>query len=526
MSEQQPEQRTLYVRQARFSDIPEIVALFRRVYSSTVALGLDPEHLRGPLSRFPDGQFVAVYEERIVGVCLTFRIAEEIAMAPHSWNEITGNGFAARHDPKGDVLYGMEVAVDPEMRGLRIGERLYDARKALARELGLKGIVFGGRMPGYGRRKRKYPSPEAYLEAVKNREVRDPVIGFQMHNDFEPVRIFKDFLPGDKESGGYAVLMRWQNPDIPAESYGEDTDKDRPAGQTVRVATVQLGMRPVDSLETFASNVEYFTEIAADYYADFVVFPELFTLQLLSAEPQKLNPHESIEALTKYADRFTEQMRDLAMRYNINIIGGSIPTRAEDGAVKNIAYVFLRDGAVHVQDKIHPTPNERYWWNITGGDKVLAIPTDCCVIGVLICYDAEFPEIARRLADQGALILFVPFCTDERQSYLRVRYCAQARAVENQYYVIMSGNVGNLPNVENMDIQYAQSCILTPCDFPFARDGIAADTTPNAEMVSFADLHLDDLIRARNSGTVTNLKDRRYDLYKIDWRADREPSEG
>jgi predicted amidohydrolase len=95
----------------------------------------------------------------------------------------------------------------------------------------------------------------------------------------------------------------------------------------------------------------------------------------------------------------------------------------------------------------------------------------------LICYECEFPETARHFVNQGAQILFVPFCTDERQGYLRVRYCAQARAVENQCFVAIAGNVGNLPDVENMDVQYAQSCILTPCDFPFARDGIAADTT-------------------------------------------------
>ena len=143
--------------------------------------------------------------------------------------------------------------------------------------------------------------------------------------------------------------------------------------------------------------------------------------------------------------------------------------------------------------------------------------TDCGPIGVMICYDSEFPELARHLVNQGAQILFVPFCTDERQSYLRVRYCCQARAVENQCYVVMSGNVGNLPGVENMDIQYAQSCILTPCDFPFARDGIAADTTPNVETVAFADLRLETLTTARNSGTVMNLKDRRFDLYSVNW---------
>ncbi len=193
----------------------------------------------------------------------------------------------------------------------------------------------------------------------------------------------------------------------------------------------------------------------------------------------------------------------------------------DGNVVLNICYVCLRDGSIHQQAKIHPTPNERYWWHIEGGDELATIQTDCGPIGVLICYDSEFPELARHLVDQGAQILFVPFCTDERQSYLRVRYCAHARAVENQCYVAMAGNVGNLPNVENMDIQYAQSCILTPCDFPFARDGIAADTTPNAEMVAFADLQLDRLLEARNAGTVQNLKDRRFDLYSIKWQGAR-----
>ncbi|MEW8015237.1 MAG: nitrilase-related carbon-nitrogen hydrolase [Candidatus Sedimenticola endophacoides] len=172
---------------------------------------------------------------------------------------------------------------------------------------------------------------------------------------------------------------------------------------------------------------------------------------------------------------------------------------------------------MHEQPKIHPTPNEDYWWNIEGGNSLHAIDTDCGPIGVLICYDSEFPELARHLTDQGIQILFVPFCTDERQSYLRVRYCCQARAVENQVYVVMSGNVGNLPKVANMDIQYAQSCILTPCDFPFARDGIAADTTPNVETVAIADLRPLTLVTARNNGTVKNLRDRRHDLYRVDW---------
>lgn len=287
---------------------------------------------------------------------------------------------------------------------------------------------------------------------------------------------------------------------------------------TVRVGAVQYLQRGIKSYDEFLRCVRHFVDVVADYDGDFVVFPELFTLQLLSMEEHRLTPTAAIDTLTAYTPRLKDALRDMALRAKINIIGGSHPTRRSDGRIENVCFVCLRDGHVHEQSKIHPTPNEAQSWNIEGGSMLNAIETDCGRIGVLICYDAEFPELARLLADQGAQILFVPFCTDERQGYLRVRYCCQARAVENQFYVVMSGNVGNLPNVTNMDIQYAQSCILTPCDFPFARDGIAAETTPNVETVVIADVRLPTLADARRGGTVRNLADRRLDLYDVRWK--------
>jgi len=450
-----------------------------------------------------------------VGYAAGFQIDEKTAMAPHTWDEITGGGYASRHDPNGEWLYGMEVCVDPDARRLRIGQRLYDARRELCEHLELKGIVFGGRMPGLDRRKKTFPSPEEYLDAVTARKAKDPVVAFHLRAGFEPIGVLKDYLPADRQSMGHATHMIWRNPYYPEQRSAKGAVFA--SKENVRVATVQFQARRVTSFEEFMHNVEYFVDVTADYRSDFVVFPELFTLQLLALEEKKLNPAESIEALTRYTPRFVEEMSKLAISYNINIIGGSHPTRTDDGEIQNVAYVFLRDGSVHAQEKIHPTPNERHWWNIKGGDMVHAIPTDCGPIGVLICYDSEFPELARRLVDEGARLLFVPFCTDNRQGYLRVRYCSQARAIENQCYVTLSGNVGNLPNVENMDIQYAQSCILTPCDFPFARDGIAAEASENVETVTVADLDLSDLAWAKAQGTVRNLRDRRFDLYKTVW---------
>jgi predicted amidohydrolase/predicted N-acetyltransferase YhbS len=510
----------LVVRPAALSDIDQIAALSKRVFGD---LSSSRANIRGHLNHFAQGQFVVEYEGEIVGYCATCRIAEDIALAPHSWDEITGHGFASRHDPKGDMLYGIEVAVDPSVRNKRIGQRLYNARKELCQRLGLKGIVFGGRIPGFKRwHQRSKQDAEAYLDAVINKTQRDPVVNFQLKNDFEFQAVLADYLPEDAASMGYAALMRWYNPEIidpshaipdsyTVESRGQDRD-------TVRVATVQYMMRRISGPDEFEQQVHYFIETAADYSSDFVCFPELFTLQLLSANNETMRPEEAIRAINDYTPRFVKFMSEQAMRYNINIIGGSHPSIDEDANLRNISHVFLRDGSIHAQHKLHPTPNERHWWHIGGGNRAEVIPTDCGPIGVMICYDSEFPEVARHLVNQGANILFVPFCTDERQGYLRVRYCSQARAVENQCYVVTSGVVGNLPNVENMDMHYAESAIFTPCDFPFARDGIAAMCDTNTETMAVADLRMGELVSARNSGTVQNLKDRRFDLYRLSWR--------
>jgi len=506
----------LEVRQATLGDVSGIAALVRRAYDDLPAYTYG--EIRGQLNNFPRGCFVAILDDKVVGYCASMRIAGGIALAPHSWDEITGNGFGSRHDPTGDWLYGYEMCVGPKGRGTRIGRRLYEERRALAEDLELTGIVFGGRMPNYARalrRKEKPASVEDYLDQIVAGKTHDPVIRFQLANGFEPIGVLKNYLPEDRKSRGHAAHMVWRNPYV---------DRDEPVKfriprgvEAVRIATCQLQARAVVDYDDFMKTIRYFVDVAADYEADFIVFPELFTLSLLSFEEKELSPMEAIETLSKYTPRIRKELSEMAMKFNINIIGGSHPTRADDSDIQNVAFVCLRDGSVHEQEKIHPTPNERYWWNIKGGDTIDAIPTDCGPIGVLICYDSEFPELARRLVDEGARIIFTPFCTDSRQGYLRVRYCCQARAIENQCFVVMSGNVGNLPNVANMDIQYAQSCILTPCDFPFARDGIAAEATENVETLTISDVNLADLSWARAEGTVRNLADRRFDLYQIKW---------
>jgi predicted amidohydrolase len=390
----------------------------------------------------------------------------------------------------------------------------------LCQSLRLRGIAICGRLPLLRRRLARVGTVEAYLQAVKSKEIKDPTFSFQERQGFELVKLLPRYLPEDLDSMGYGALLVWRNPEV-CSGQGEAVQPSPRASGTVRVATVQYQQRGIHSFGEFETIVTYFVDAVSDYKADFVLFPELFTLQLLSIENEPVPPELAIDHLTDYTPRIRELFHRLAVKFNVNIIAGSHPTKTEEGHIRNISYICLRDGSIYTQPKIHPTPDEVYWWNIEGGDELEVIPTDCGPIGVLICYDSEFPELARHLTDQGATILFVPFCTAERNGYLRVRYSCQARAVENQCYVVLSGNVGNLPRVRNMDIQYAQSCILTPCDFHFARDGIAADTTPNAEAVALADLRMDSLTVARNAGSVRNRGDRRHDLYRVVWKKGR-----
>jgi predicted amidohydrolase len=288
--------------------------------------------------------------------------------------------------------------------------------------------------------------------------------------------------------------------------------------ERVRIASVQFEMRRIARLEEFEERIAYFTRVASEYGAQFAVFPELYTLQTLSLGPNLLDAAEAIDALTAYTPRFEALLTDLSVRHRINVIGGTHVTRVASGAIRNVAYAALRDGTLHRQEKIHATPSERTFWGVTGGSENKVIETDCGPIGIAICYDSEFPEQVRHLVDQGAMILFVPFCTDDRNGYLRVRYCCAARAIENQIYVAMSGVCGNLPNVGNMDVHYAQGAVLTPCDLPFAWNGIQAEAAPNVETMIVADVSLASLAEARLRGTVQNLNDRRTDLYGNGWK--------
>jgi predicted amidohydrolase len=281
----------------------------------------------------------------------------------------------------------------------------------------------------------------------------------------------------------------------------------------IRVASLQYFIRPVQTFEQFRDQVEALVDTAADYRCHLLVFPEYFTIQLLTLGVVKRPICEQIRDLATKVPHFVEMMCGLARRKGLYIVGGSIPVM-EGGldAVYNDGFLFAPSGGFGTQGKLHMTRFESEEWKISPRSKLRVFETDFGKLAIAICYDVEFPEIARAAAKHGANILVVPSCTDDRQGFLRVRYCAQARAIENQMYVIQSSTVGSLPMVPAVSLNYGQASILTPSDFAFSRDGVLAEGIPNQETVVIGELNLKTIIETRSSGTVLPLHDSRRSL--------------
>jgi len=504
-----------YLRSATRADLQPLITLNKLCYPVLAEENVvwKESHLRNHLAVFPDGQIVAEYEGNLVGAVssLIVNLGRD-PLRPHTYSGITDGGYFHNHDREGDTLYGADVYVHPDFRGRGVGAALYEARRHLCRELNLRRILAGGRLWNYSEVADQM-TPEEYVAKVEAGELRDLVLSFQLREGFSVRGVLRNYL-NDSKSRNCASLIEWLNPDY--------KPPEEATGSKVRVSCVQYKMRRVSNFDDFAAQVKYFTETAAEYASDFVLFPEFFTAQLLS-HLDVLSPMESIRKLTEFTGQFVELMSGLSKKYGMHIIAGSHVVE-ENGKLYNKSFIFRPNGTHVAQPKLHITPSERKDWGISGGNEVHVLETPKVKFAVQICYDIEFPETARYLADRGAEIIFVPYCTDNRQGHLRVRYCAQARAIENQVYVVTAGITGNLPSVPAMDIHYGQAAVFTPSDFAFARDGIQAEADSNIETLLVTDLDISDLYRSRQSGSVTPRLDRRRDLFEVVTKLKDQPS--
>ncbi|MFG0273708.1 MAG: GNAT family N-acetyltransferase [Phycisphaerales bacterium] len=495
----------LVVRPLTIDDFDRLIELQKRCFPGMGTWSRD--QIESQLSTFPEGQVCIEYDGEIVASSSSLIVDFDEYEEWHNWKAISDAGYIRNHDPEGDTLYGTEIMVDPEYRGLKLARRLYNERKRLARERNLLRCIIGGRIPGYGRHADELTASE-YVEAVIAKRIFDPVLTVQLSNGFALRGLIPNYFPSDEASRGYATFLEWLNLD-----HVPDETRRFQAVHSVRLCLVQYMMRRITSFDEFAQQCEFIVDVSSDYKSDFCVFPELFTTQLLSLVDAG-DPASAARALAGYTPQYLELFNELAIRYNVNIVGGSqFAIEGED--LYNISYLFRRDGTIGKQYKIHGTPNEKRWWGVTSGDKVEVFETDRGKVAILLCYDVEFPELARIATAKGARIIFVPYNTDERYAYLRVRHCAQARAIENQIYVAISGCAGVLPFVDNADMHYAQCAVLTPSDFPFARDAVAAESMPNIETIVVQDVDVELLRRNRAVGTVRPWTDRRKDLYTV-----------
>lgn len=457
------------------------------------------------IQRFPEGQLVVRVNGKVVGCALSIIVRYSRYGDHHTYKQITGNYRFDTHDPSGDVLYGIEVFIHPDYRGLRLARRLYDRRKELCEQQNLKAIVFGGRIPNYHQYAEEC-TPREYITKVKYKEIYDPVLSFQLSNDFHVKKLIKGYMPEDTESREYATLLQWDN-------VYYQPEKGHRSKTFVRLGLIQWQMRDYENLDSLFEQVAYFIDSISSYQTDFAVLPELFNGPLMGSF-RDMNEAEAMRELARFTPAIQSRFKELAIRYNVNIVTGSTPIW-EDDTLYTGGFLCHRDGRIDEYRKIHIPPNEIRHWGTKGGHQVSVFPTDAGRVGILLCYDVEFPELARLMADQGMQILFVPFLTDTQNAYMRVRYCAQARAIENECFVAIVGSVGNLPKVENLGIQYAQSAVFTPCDFAFPSTGIKSEATANTEMVLIVDLDMELLDELHSYGTVQNLKDRRKDLYTL-----------
>ena len=498
----------LEIRNLRITDYDDINAIMKQAYADMGGAWTYEEY-SNLLSLFEDGQICIEDKGTVVAAALTLIIDYASLERDHSYEDIVSKGHFDKHDAEGDYLYGIDVFVHRDYKGMRLGRRLYDARKEMCEKFNLKGIIVGGRIPGYSDYHQEM-TPSQYLGKVQSKEIIDPVLTFQLANDFHPKRVIRNYIPEDSQSRSHAVFLEWNN------IFYENRKKFTWGRKSnVRLSVAQWQMRTFQSFDDLLQQVEFFVDTVSGYNSDLLLFPEMFNAPLLAQYGQE-DPPMALRSLAEHTERIRDELLKMAMTHNINIVTGSLP-EFKGGKLFNVSFLCRRDGTWDSQYKLHITPDEVEYWALQGGRELKVFQTDVGKIGILICYDVEFPELSRILADQGMQILLVPFWTDTKNAYLRIRRCAQARAIENECYVAISGSVGNLPKVENMDIQYSQSAIFTPSDFAFPHDAVAAEATPNTEMTLLADVDLDLLKELRKHGSVRNLESRRKDLYSVNW---------
>ncbi len=509
--------KSVIVRNAVQADVPGIVQVAAKAYSRwSASLLANERNYQMQITAFPEGQFVAVKDDKIIGYCSSLIVYLDDDSPWYAHGEITGFGSFSTHDPSGNTLYGADIAVDPDYQRQGVSKKLYAARKALLRRHNLKQMIAGGRIPGYSEYRGKM-SAEEYVAKVLRGELYDKALNAHIRAGYEIQGVHYGYID-DEQSLGYSTHLVMPNPRHRATKRAVAGQPIKRTLRRARICAVQYEMRKIRNWEEMCEQVEYFVDTADLYDSHLVIFPELFIAQMLCTFDRTTPLPELVSQLADLHGQYVELFTELAVTRQILIVAGSVPVHQPDGTIRNTAHLFSPMGNVYTQEKLHLTPAESTYWGLSQGEGLKVFETPLGRMAILICYDIEFPELSRMLVDAGVDLIVVPFATDERKSYQRVRYCAQARAVENTIYVVLAGNVGALPRSPAMSLNFGQAAVLTPSDFAFPLNGIAAEGVINSQTVVITDIDLGALEVDREVANVRPLIDRRPDIYFIQSR--------
>jgi predicted amidohydrolase len=276
-----------------------------------------------------------------------------------------------------------------------------------------------------------------------------------------------------------------------------------------RLAAAQYDIGFLKSWDDYAAKIARWVEDAAHHGARLLLFPEYFSMELASLFPEEVYKSLSrqLSEMQSVLPDFMMLFADLAEQHGVHLVAGSFPVRQPDGGYRNRSFLFRPDGTSEFQDKLQMTRFENEQWLIAAGDRIKTFDTEFGRIGINICYDSEFPLIARRQVEQGADLILVPSCTDTNAGYWRVRIGCQARALENQCYVVQSPTVGLAPWSEAVDVNIGAAGIYTPVDYGYPDNGVLAIGELNAAQWVYADIDLASIAHVRKTGQVFNYRD-------------------
>ena len=272
----------------------------------------------------------------------------------------------------------------------------------------------------------------------------------------------------------------------------------------LRVAAAQYPPERVATLDAWRAKMERWVAEAAGNGAALLVFPEYGAMELAALAGADGDLAAQTAALQPLVPAAFAAVDGLARRHGVWLLAPSLPVRRPDGALRNVARLAGPDGPAGEQEKLVPTRFERERWDLTGGTAVRVFDTPWGRVGVCVCYDAEFPLIARAQAEAGAVLLLVPSCTDTAAGWHRVRVGAAARALENQCFVVQAPTVGDAPWCPAIDANVGAAAVYAPPDVGLPDDGVVAMGTMDRPGWLYADLDLAAVGRVRRDGAVLN----------------------